>query len=60
MKNNQEHIHIECSPEFKKLVKEAAARRGKSIKETTIMLLSAWLKLRDNESNGILKIKAEK
>lgn len=59
MKNNKEQIHIECSPEFKKLVKETAARRGKSIKETTIMLLSAWLELRDNESKGILKIKTE-
>lgn len=50
------HIHIECSPELKKLVKEAAVRRGKSIKETTIMLLNAWLKIKDSESSGILKV----
>lgn len=40
------HIHIECSDEFKQLVKEMAIRRKKSIKEVTIMLLSAWLKLK--------------
>lgn len=54
------HIHVECSDELKKLVKEVALRRGKSIKETTIMLLNAWAKLKDNEANGILKIKQEK
>lgn len=38
------HIHVECSDDFKKIVKVAALRRGKTIKETVIMLLNAWLK----------------
>lgn len=50
MKNNKtDHIHIECSKEFKKLVKEAAVRRNTTIKNATIMLLSAWLKIKEGK-----------
>jgi len=60
-KKRQATIHLECSPEFRKLIKEAAARRGTTIKKTTIMLLDAWMKIKDIESSGILKvIKQEK
>lgn len=42
-------IHIQCTPEFKKLVKEAAVRRGKTIKETVIVLLNSWLKIKEEK-----------
>lgn len=48
-KEKPQNIHVQCSPEFKKLVKEAAVRRGTTIKKTTIMLLSAWLKLKETK-----------
>ena len=48
-KKRQATIHLECSPDFRKLIKEAAARRGTTIKKTTIMLLSAWLKMKEEK-----------
>lgn len=43
------HIHIECSDKFKQLVKEEAIRRKKTIKQTVIMLLKAWAKIKEEK-----------
>lgn len=40
-------IQFFVKKEFRKLIKEAAVRRGKSVKEVGITLFNAWLKIKE-------------
>lgn len=39
-------IYVEVSDRFHQLIKEAAIRRKISIKDMTVMALTAWLKIK--------------
>lgn len=40
-------IQFFVTEKFRRLIKEEAARRGKTVKETCVLLLKAWAKIKE-------------